>query len=107
MFFEKGNCDKEKKEIICCCCFPIKVQKNVFLKYWIIFLTFLHLSDSMLALASPIGNLIYLFDSDKFIGLHDLYTALIISRFIRNTIDLIMGLSFLFLAKKVSDRIYP
>ena len=106
-FFEKGNYDKEKKDTIFCCCLPIKVKIYSLLKYWIIFLTFLHISDSVLTLSSPIANLIYLSKSDHVFGLLDLYTVLIISRFIRNTIDLIMGLSFLFLAKRVSERIYP
>jgi hypothetical protein len=66
----------------------------------------MHLTDSFLTLSSPAGNLIYLSQSDKDVAKRNLYIGLIISRFIRNTIDLIMGISFLILVKRVSDIIY-
>ena len=66
----------------------------------------MHLTDSFLTLSSPTGNLIYLSQSDKDVAKRNLYIGLIISRFIRNTIDLIMGISFLILVKRVSDIIY-
>lgn len=76
------------------------------MKHWIVALIVLHLTDCVLTLSSPTGNLIYQSMTDKDVALAYLYAWLIISRFIRNTIELIMLLSFLFLVKRVSDAIF-
>jgi hypothetical protein len=105
-YFGKGQYEQESKKYKCCCKRITRQKKDEYMKSWIIVLIILHLTDCVLTLSSPTGNLIYLSLSDKDLALAYLYAWLIISRFIRNTIELIMLLSFLFLVKRVSDAIF-
>jgi hypothetical protein len=87
------------------CCYIIKNEnRDWHLKARIITLISLHLIDSGLSIVSPVTDLAYLSKSDVISGLFELNSYLIVSRWVRNTIDLITGLSCLSLGNSIADR---